>query len=293
MLKDLAVVGIKGLSIRSDIFLETLRYAKTKGVKVINMSFGMELEPSIPYFSDVDETKEGFWIALADWDDKKLGLAVNLFRKELDDPTLSFSTLKDMLDMIRSKLKSNYAKMIQGANEIKTQENDILIVTAAGNDHSHLETMPLMVPQNFYALGNVIVVAAATQDGHLSPYSNWHPERVHVAAIADELVMLEPQNKQTKRITTGGTSAATAQVSKLAGVIYHLFSQHGFDIQKIKPILVKTLILRTAAPKDRLKGKVQTGGLIDPKRAIETVEKIIQRFPPTKELRVEDIESFF
>ncbi len=297
LLEDLSVAGVKVFledeMPESDLFGDVLRYARIQGIKVLNMSFGLPLRAWVDSLGYIDDKMEGFWTGISNLEEGDFHQMEQSFRKVLSDPSISISNLKELVDVILKRVKPAHEMIVSGQDKMKAAQDEILIVAAAGNEHELNDIIDNPeIPQNSYGLDNVIIVAAATQDGSLSPYSNWSPKQVDVAAIGDELTLLEPQDRVTKSIVFGGTSAASAQVSKLAAVIYNLFLKNGFNINQIKPIVVKTLILRTVTPLDSLKGRVKTGGLINPRRAIEAVQKIVKELSPATPLTLEKIEPF-
>lgn len=60
------------------------------------------------------------------------------------------------------------------------EDQDVLVVAAAGNDSTNNDTRP-SYPAS-YAVGNLISVAAIDQHGHIAPFSNYGKNSVHLAA---------------------------------------------------------------------------------------------------------------
>ena len=287
LLQDISMLGIKfGLTSYDPIpdFDLIFKNLRKNGIKVLNMSFGMGLHPQLRYFRDWEETSIEFWQDLADLDEmdfKEIALHFNI----------KVTGHKDILDFLNNEYRPSHENLNKALERIKKEKDNLLFVVGAGNSGEASELIRPIFPQNAHHLDNVIIVASVTQQGKLSTYSNWSPDMVDVAAKGDELNLLDPQDQRTRRTVIGGTSSAAAQVSKLSSVIYDLFLKAGFNLDKISPVIVKSIILMAVTKTESLKGRVKTSGYINPQKAIELTKKVIKHTHSQSKLQLEDISN--
>ncbi len=125
---------------------------------------------------------------------------------------------------------------------------EMLFIVAAGNESSNIEETPAY-PASF-DIPNMIVVAATDKYGEFAKnFSNYGPEKVHVAAYGENVLTAQSGGGTTR---VSGTSFATPKVTRLAAQI--LMKQQGLKVSELKE-----LVLQQAQPKENLRGKVKYG----------------------------------
>lgn len=135
-----------------------------------------------------------------------------------------------------------------------------LFVFAAGNDGLDNDKFPAS-PTNIEA-NNVISVAATIDRAILAKFSNYGEKMVDVAAPGVAVNAPVPGNDYLK---VSGTSQAAPYVANVAAQVADYNSALG-------PAEIKKIILSTVDYKEFLKGKVKTGGLVNPARAARAAE---------------------
>jgi thermitase len=138
----------------------------------------------------------------------------------------------------------------------KAGQEGILVVAAAGNDHSDNDAKP-HYPASF-ELNNVISVAAVDRNDELTSFSNWGATSVDVAAPGQQIVSTWLNHGFEEK---QGTSMATPFVAGVAALV--LATNPGISIDELRTRLLSTV---DAVPS--LKGKVATGGRIDAAKAV-------------------------
>lgn len=131
-----------------------------------------------------------------------------------------------------------------------------LFVFAAGNDGTNNDIYPTS-PTNIKA-ENTISVAATYEREFLAPFSNYGVEMVDVAAPGMLIDSAIPGNDHLK---VSGTSQAAPYVANIAGQIKDANPA-------LKPSEIKELLMRTVDKKGFLVGKVKSGGVVNPERAV-------------------------
>ena len=142
----------------------------------------------------------------------------------------------------------------------KAQAHGVLIVAAAGNEKQDTD-----LEENFYypsayrahGLTNIISVAATDQNNKLLTSSNWGHKNVDVAAPGEKIYSTLPNNRYG---TMSGTSQATAFVSGVAAML--LAKNPRLTPQKLRELIMSSVDLSNA-----LKGKVSSGGHVNPLKA--------------------------
>ncbi len=162
----------------------------------------------------------------------------------------------------------------QSLYDVMNKFKDMLFVSAAGNNGSNNDVSPFF-PAN-YDLANNITVASIDQNGALSSYSNYGIKTVDVAAPGKSIYSTLPNNKFGYM---SGTSMATPHVTGLCALI------KSSNIN-LTPNQIKQIIMNNVRPLQTLKGKVQTGGLIDSSKALDAIKKIE---PPVKVESIKDV----
>ena len=137
-----------------------------------------------------------------------------------------------------------------------------LFVTAAGNDGTNNATTP-QYPCN-YSNSNIICVAATDDSDALATFSNFGANTVDIAAPGVGILSTLPHNRYG---SYSGTSMATPHVSGVAAL---LKSQN----PRLTDSQLKARILQFAEPKNKLQGKVATGGRLNAEAALTQVEAL-------------------
>ena len=142
----------------------------------------------------------------------------------------------------------------------KADENDILVVAAAGNSTENADKEP-QYPAAFN-FSNIISVAATGSEGTLAPFSNFGRKSVDVAAPGVDILstnLLASINGPY--IERSGTSMASPHVAGIAALI-----------AAINPELtarqIRTSILTTVTAAATLAGITATGGIVDAEAAL-------------------------
>ena len=142
----------------------------------------------------------------------------------------------------------------------KADENDILVVAAAGNSTENADKEP-QYPAAFN-FSNIISVAATGSEGTLAPFSNFGRKSVDVAAPGVDILstnLLASIN--APYIERSGTSMASPHVAGIAALI-----------AAINPELtarqIRTSILTTVTAAATLAGITATGGIVNAEAAL-------------------------
>jgi subtilisin family serine protease/subtilisin-like proprotein convertase family protein len=135
----------------------------------------------------------------------------------------------------------------------------VIFVAAAGNNGSNNDTNP-EYPASF-PLDNIVSVASTDQFDNLSPFSNFGPHSVSLAAPGQAIYSTSGYGGYA---SLSGTSESAPQV---AGVLALVWGQHpGWTYQQ-----VIAQVLNTTDPLPSLKGKVVSGGRLDAAAAVGAV----------------------
>jgi thermitase len=134
-----------------------------------------------------------------------------------------------------------------------------LFVTAAGNDRTDNDTVP-QYPCN-YSNSNIICVAATDDSDVLGSFSNFGATTVDIAAPGVGILSTLPHNRYG---SYSGTSMATPHVTGVAALLKSLNP-------RINDSQMKARILQFAEPKNKLQGKVLTGGRLNAEAALTQV----------------------
>ncbi|MFZ9596195.1 MAG: S8 family peptidase [Bdellovibrionia bacterium] len=135
----------------------------------------------------------------------------------------------------------------------EAEKKGVLLVAAAGNEHSNADDENFSFYPACYPLSNIISVASTDIQNHLLSSSNWGKNKIHVAAPGDKILSQIPGNK---RALLTGTSQATAFVSGIAAL---LLSQNPL----LTPQAIKKIILSSSDGLPELKNKVSSGGRVN------------------------------
>ncbi|MGK5083920.1 S8 family peptidase [Bdellovibrionota bacterium FG-1] len=135
----------------------------------------------------------------------------------------------------------------------RAESKDILVVSAAGNEHQNTDLTENRYFPAAYRLSNMISVAATDIHNNLLPSSNWGKQFVDVAAPGENIFSTLPGNRYGYM---SGTSQATAFVSGMAAL---LLSQN----PTLKPAEIKKIIKGSVDRFPQLAGKLVTGGRVN------------------------------
>lgn len=131
-----------------------------------------------------------------------------------------------------------------------TRDAGQLFVAAAGNDGADNDKFPAYPAS--YPTENIISVAALDNRGQLADFSNFGINSVHVAAPGVNVLSTVPGGTAIY----DGTSMATPHVAGVAALLLADKPGQGY-------VDLKKRILESARPLKTLKGRIQTGGLVD------------------------------
>jgi subtilisin family serine protease len=159
----------------------------------------------------------------------------------------------------------NYAKHFVG-EVVKTQTAwvqsapETLFVMAAGNDGTDNDTLPTS-PANVRQ-PNSITVAATHNNEKLASFSNFGATMVDVGAPGVGILSAIPGGEQ---MLLSGTSQAAPYVAGVAGQVLEANP-------KLGPAQVREVLMKTVDAKPWLAGKVVSGGVVNPERAVRAAE---------------------
>ncbi|MBF0206638.1 MAG: S8 family serine peptidase [Oligoflexia bacterium] len=133
------------------------------------------------------------------------------------------------------------------------EKKGILVVVAAGNEHSNIDNKSMAYYPASYNLNNIITVAAHDEEQEILPSSNWGPKTVDIFAPGNNIRSSIPHGRAGYMT---GTSQSTAFVSGVASLIK---SQYPFLLAPE----IKKIIINNAKKIKRLSGKCSSGGILD------------------------------
>lgn len=131
-----------------------------------------------------------------------------------------------------------------------------LFVAAAGNDGTNNDeygTYP-----SSYSIPNILAVGALNNQGELAYFSNFGKRKVHVAAPGFDIYSTTPGASYGSK---SGTSMATPHTAGIAALVWD-------REPNLNAIDVKTRLIRTSVPQDKLFGLVKSNGVISANRAV-------------------------
>lgn len=169
---------------------------------------------------------------------------------------------RDPTDEEKLHFRQEYFTILfDGADEIIRAYPKILFVFSAGNKKKDNDRN-YHYPSNI-RLNNVISVAAANAD-RLSRTSNYGKNNVDIAAPGVAILSSVPSKTRpnNKFLASSGTSMAAPFVSNIAAQILDINSS-------LSSLAVKKIILGTVDKKGYLKNKLQSGGIINSRRALQ------------------------
>lgn len=137
-------------------------------------------------------------------------------------------------------------------------QQGVLFVAAAGNNGMDLDTAAYPFYPCAYPNSNVICVAAMNSAGDLSSYSNYGLNTVDLAAPGDSISSTLPHGGYG---SLSGTSMAAPHVTGAVALVEGCKAG-------LSALMVKQVLLASAAPYVSLAGKVQSQGMVDYEAAI-------------------------
>lgn len=159
---------------------------------------------------------------------------------------------------LQAETQLAYSKFEKYGIKWMTASPNTLFVVAAGNDGTNNDLLPTF-PANV-RMPNAITVAASLDYVGLANFSCFGAKSVDIAAPGVAMVSTVPSSDRKMMLPMSGTSMATPY---LAGVAAHLK-----DINpKLDPLGMKAILMGTVDKKDWLKGRVVSGGVVNPARA--------------------------
>jgi cell wall-associated protease len=147
-------------------------------------------------------------------------------------------------------------QVIESQKVLVTSAPNTLFIIAAGNDGMNNDVLPSS-PSNI-KMDNTLAVAATLDYEKLANFSNYGATMVDVAAPGVGISSSIPGDMH---LTVSGTSQATPYVVNTAG---QMLDQNS----KLTNSEVKQILMGTVDLKDFLTGKVASGGIVNPNRAI-------------------------
>jgi len=149
----------------------------------------------------------------------------------------------------------------------EAEKKGIIVVAAAGNEKTNIDSKKPGYYPAAYGLENVISVTAYDQNLQLLASSNYGPKIVDIAAPGHRIVSALPDNKSGELT---GTSQATAFVS---GAIALIKAQYpNLTIQEIR----KTL-LESSKKTAMLAQKCKSAGILDLSNAVNMIEEKLKK----------------
>ena len=166
-------------------------------------------------------------------------------------------------------------------------ENNVLLVHAAGNDGSNIDSLPNFPTKN---LDNGLIAKNWLEVGATSmradqyfcaPFSNYGSKNVDLFAPGVDIVSLVPDNKYSQM---NGTSFASPVVAGVAALVWSHYPQ--FSAVEIREILLKSSTkyprLKVHLPGDMANGNAKvkfstlssSGGVVNAYKALKLAEKL-------------------
>jgi thermitase len=148
----------------------------------------------------------------------------------------------------------------------KAERKGVLLVAAAGNEHSDTDIESNAFYPACYPLTNIISVTATDIQNRIVASSNWGKKKVNVAAPGERIISTIP-GLQKGAMT--GTSQATAFVSGIAAL---LLSKN----PRLTPAQTKQFIESNVDFLQSLQEKVKSSGRVDAYRSVLAVSKSVR-----------------
>jgi thermitase len=141
----------------------------------------------------------------------------------------------------------------------QAEKKGILVVAAAGNEHSDIDQQQNAYYPASYGLSNIITVGAHDELGESLPSSNWGKNSVDISAPGKDIISSVPLSSSGSMT---GTSQATAFVTGIASLIKASYPS-------LSASSIRKIIILSAKKIANYKLKNQAGGILDTKKAIQ------------------------
>jgi thermitase len=146
----------------------------------------------------------------------------------------------------------------------EAERKGILVIAAAGNEHSNIDDKRHAYYPASYGLSNIITVGAYDDALNIIASSNYGKHSVDIAAPGHRIRSAIPGHGAGYMT---GTSQATAFVSGVAAMIKAKYPKMKFD-------QIKNVILSSSLKVKNFEGKILGAGKLDASRAIELADNI-------------------
>ncbi len=144
------------------------------------------------------------------------------------------------------------------------EKKGILVIAAAGNEHSNIDDKRHAYYPASYGLSNIITVGAHDDGLNIISSSNYGKNSVDIAAPGHRIRSAIPQNGAGYMT---GTSQATAFVTGVAAMIKSKHPKMKFD-------QIKNVILSSSLKVKNFEGKILGAGKLDAGRAMELADTV-------------------
>jgi subtilisin family serine protease len=144
------------------------------------------------------------------------------------------------------------------------EKKGILVIAAAGNEHSNIDDKRHAYYPASYGLSNIITVGAHDDGLNIISSSNYGKNSVDIAAPGHRIRSAIPQNGAGYMT---GTSQATAFVTGVAAMIKSKHPNMKFD-------QIKNIILSSSLKVKNFEGKILGAGKLDAGRAMELADTV-------------------
>ncbi len=142
------------------------------------------------------------------------------------------------------------------------EKKGILVIAAAGNEHSNIDDKRHAYYPASYGLSNIITVGAHDDSLNIISSSNWGKNSVDIAAPGHRIRSAIPEGGAGYMT---GTSQATAFVTGVAALIKSKHPSMKFD-------QIKNIILSSSLKVKNFEGKILGAGKLDAGRALEMAD---------------------
>jgi subtilisin family serine protease len=149
----------------------------------------------------------------------------------------------------------------------EAERKGILVIAAAGNERSNIDTKKNAYYPASYGLSNIITVGAHDRLNKLISASNWGSKSVDIAAPGQRIKSAIPGNAAGYMT---GTSQATAFVTGVAALVKSNFPQFNYS-------QIRNIIISSSKKVVSLKGKILGGGKLDASAALATANRVYSK----------------
>lgn len=149
----------------------------------------------------------------------------------------------------------------------EAERKGILVIAAAGNERSNIDSKKNAYYPASYGLSNIITVGAHDKSNKLISASNWGSKSVDIAAPGQRIKSAIP-GKGAGFMT--GTSQATAFVSGVAALIKSNYPQFNYS-------QIRNIIISSSTKVKTLKGKILGAGKLNASNALATAKRVYSK----------------